>query len=121
VDPNCQSFNGLLCAKCNKGYFLQNGACVFQDLNCLSSDPSTFICTLCKAEFYYNFQVRICIPLPANCNAADISGRCTTCRTKYTLLASYTCVFISPIPNCYLVDDINYNHCHTCNSDYFAN
>lgn len=52
---------------------------------------------------------------------ADISGRCTQCLSKYTLLSNYTCVFITALDNCKIVDQKDYQRCVSCNEGFFAN
>jgi hypothetical protein len=51
-DPNCNTFNGSLCAKCSSGFFLNTaGKCQGVDPTCKSFDPTNGACLSCFAGY----------------------------------------------------------------------
>lgn len=123
MDPNCQSFNETGdCVKCVMGYNIRASLqyCVYQDLNCLKFDNTTGNCDMCKPFYSYNSQVQLCIPLPENCQAADFSGRCSSCMSGYVLVSNYTCLFITPIPNCQIISKDDFSKCVLCTNGSYA-
>lgn len=65
-------------------------------------------------------QVQICIPLPQNCIAADIAGRCIQCTFSYTLTSTFQCLLIPSIQNCRIINNSNFSLCTTCVDGFFA-
>jgi hypothetical protein len=65
--------------------------------------------------------VQLCVPLPNNCQAADLSGRCSNCMSGYNLISNYNCLFIPSIPNCQMISKDNYTKCVLCNNGSYAN
>lgn len=119
-DPNCNTFNGDLCAKCSTGYFLSSsGKCQGVDPSCKSFDLSNGECLSCFAG--YELSSGSCIvsktqaTIP-NCNQIDLaSGKCAKCSFGYFFDQQGNCQQADP--NCKSFDSIHFI-CTACYDGY---
>jgi hypothetical protein len=100
-DPNCNTFNGSVCAKCSKGFFLGSaGKCTAVSPSCNSYDSTNGDCTSCFAG--YAVEKGKCVlsvadPTVANCNQLDpLSGACLKCSKGYYFDFNGNCVQENP-------------------------
>lgn len=123
-DLNCQSYNdNRQCIKCFSGYKLNdNYICI----EIIVSNPPVVdhcakytyvdakgkyylkwvtgckaVCVECVAGYYLNKKAE-CVALPANCDVADVNGKCTDCSGDY-VLENGMCVQTvveQPVDNC---------------------
>ena len=87
----CMTFadNGN-CIECYKGFALQNGLCVVQeialkDLGCARWDWDAQICLSCSPRFFFNLQ-GICTEINPNCQDFNAQGVCLGCYSGYDLI-----------------------------------
>ena len=106
-DPNCNTFDGNICTKCSKGFYLgQDSKCKRVNPSCKTYNPSNGFCTSCYAG--YEVSNGLCVvgksqPVTANCNEIDpITNLCVKCSFGYYFDSFGNCVQQSP--NCKTFD-----------------
>lgn len=75
---------------------------------------------MCRPFYAYNEQVQLCVPLPDDCQAADRSGRCSSCMSGYNLISNFTCLFIPALPNCQMISKDDFARCVLCTNGSYA-
>jgi hypothetical protein len=92
VNPNCATFNGLICTACFPGYYFNNGICIMANIYCKTYDQNTGFCLTCITGYYKSGN--LCYYNGACLSSNSTNGFCLSCGPGFVLSSNH-CVEIN--------------------------
>lgn len=99
-NPGCAAFNGSVCVRCAKDYYMGSGGlCVQASTTCNTFDPANGNCLTCFSGWILTNN-STCVADPNSVRdpycARFANGSCVSCSSGYYFNASKACVQVDP-------------------------